>query len=82
METSPSKTPIYRPPSFNRFADIAGFTHWSSSRDAEQVFTLLETLYGAFDAMALRRVVFKVCVHSVVKQYVLDMVDSIFEPRP
>ena len=42
------------------FADIAGFTAWSSTRDPTQVFTLLETLYGAFDAVAKRRGVFKV----------------------
>jgi hypothetical protein len=34
------------------FADIAGFTSWSSVREPTQVFTLLETLYGAFDAIA------------------------------
>lgn len=42
------------------FADIAGFTAWSSVREPTQVFTLLETVYGAFDAIALRRGVFKV----------------------
>lgn len=42
------------------FADIAGFTAWSSSREPAQVFTLLETLYGAFDKIAKRRRVFKV----------------------
>jgi hypothetical protein len=42
------------------FADLAGFTKWSSSREPEQVFELLETLYGAFDKIALRRQVFKV----------------------
>jgi class 3 adenylate cyclase len=42
------------------FADIAGFTSWSSAREPTQVFTLLETLYGAFDAIAKRRGVFKV----------------------
>lgn len=42
------------------FADLAGFTAWSSSRDPEQVFTLLETLYGAFDHVAAKRRVFKV----------------------
>jgi hypothetical protein len=42
------------------FADLAGFTKWSSSREPEQVFELLETLYGAFDTIALRRQVFKV----------------------
>lgn len=42
------------------FADIAGFTQWSSSREPADVFTLLETLYGQFDAIAKRRKVFKV----------------------
>jgi class 3 adenylate cyclase len=42
------------------FADLAGFTKWSSSREPEQVFELLETLYSAFDKLALRRQVFKV----------------------
>jgi class 3 adenylate cyclase len=42
------------------FADIAGFTSWSSAREPEHVFELLETLYGAFDALALARDVFKV----------------------
>jgi hypothetical protein len=36
------------------FADIAGFTAWSSSREPSHVFTLLETLYGAFDRQARR----------------------------
>ena len=42
------------------FADIAGFTAWSSVREPSQVFTLLETLYRAFDATAKRRRIFKV----------------------
>jgi len=42
------------------FADIAGFTAWSSVREPSQVFTLLETLYGAFDRIASKRGVFKV----------------------
>jgi class 3 adenylate cyclase len=42
------------------FADIAGFTAWSDSRSPVQVFELLETLYRAFDAIAVRRKVFKV----------------------
>ena len=31
------------------FADISGFTAWSSVREPSQVFTLLETVYRAFD---------------------------------
>ena len=42
------------------FADIAGFTAWSSTREPTQVFTLLEAVYGAFDEIAARRGVFKV----------------------
>ena len=42
------------------FADIAGFTAWSSVREPAQVFTLLEQIYGSFDALAKRRGVFKV----------------------
>lgn len=42
------------------FADIAGFTAWSSTRDPAQVFTLLQNLYKAFDRVAMRRRVFKV----------------------
>ncbi|KAL3914239.1 MAG: hypothetical protein SGARI_000229 [Bacillariaceae sp.] len=42
------------------FADIAGFTAWSSVREPSQVFTLLETVYKAFDKIAKRRKVFKV----------------------
>jgi Adenylate and Guanylate cyclase catalytic domain len=42
------------------FADIANFTAWSSVREPSQVFTLLETIYGAFDQIAARRGVFKV----------------------
>jgi Adenylate and Guanylate cyclase catalytic domain len=42
------------------FADIAGFTAWSSSRNPGQVFTLLEVLYAALDTIAMQRKVFKV----------------------
>jgi class 3 adenylate cyclase len=42
------------------FGDIVGFTAWSSVRDPTQVFTLLETIYSAFDNIAKRRRVFKV----------------------
>jgi class 3 adenylate cyclase len=43
-----------------QFADIVGFTAWSSVREPSQVFVLLETLYAAFDAIARRRRIFKV----------------------
>jgi class 3 adenylate cyclase len=42
------------------FADISGFTAWSSVRDPTQVFSLLEAVYKAFDTIANRRRVFKV----------------------
>jgi class 3 adenylate cyclase len=42
------------------FADIAGFTAWSSEREPLYVFKLLETLYSAFDRIAARLGVFKV----------------------
>jgi Adenylate and Guanylate cyclase catalytic domain len=42
------------------FADISGFTAWSSMREPTQVFVLLEAVYGAFDAIADQRRVFKV----------------------
>jgi class 3 adenylate cyclase len=42
------------------FADIVGFTAWSSVREPSQVFTLLEAVYNSFDKIAKRRRVFKV----------------------
>jgi Adenylate and Guanylate cyclase catalytic domain len=42
------------------FADIAGFTAWSSTREPTQVFTLLQGVYQGFDSIAKRRKVFKV----------------------
>jgi class 3 adenylate cyclase len=42
------------------FADIVGFTAWSSVRDPSKVFTLLETLFQAFDSIARKRRIFKV----------------------
>lgn len=42
------------------FADISGFTAWSSVREPTQVFTLLESVYRALDIIARRRKVFKV----------------------
>lgn len=53
------------------FADIAGFTSWSSERDPEDVFLLLEKLFRAFDHLASEQKVFKIstigdCYLSVV----------------
>jgi Adenylate and Guanylate cyclase catalytic domain len=42
------------------FADISGFTAWSSVREPAQVFKLLETIYQCFDRLAKKRGVFKV----------------------
>eukprot|EP00980_Cylindrotheca_fusiformis_P010299 scaffold2294_cov106-Cylindrotheca_fusiformis.AAC.15 len=42
------------------FADIAGFTAWSSAREPQQVFILLENIYGALDGIAQRLAIFKV----------------------
>jgi len=52
------------------FADIAGFTAWSSIREPCQVFELLETLYNAFDDIAIRRRVFKGTLTDIL-QYIL-----------
>lgn len=41
-------------------ANLCGFTAWASVRAPEQVFTLLETIFHAFDVIAKRRRVFKV----------------------
>eukprot|EP00980_Cylindrotheca_fusiformis_P017838 scaffold5650_cov121-Cylindrotheca_fusiformis.AAC.6 len=42
------------------FADLVGFTSWSSAREPHHVFILLETIYGTFDKVAYRHGVFKV----------------------
>ncbi|KAL3922056.1 MAG: hypothetical protein SGILL_002410 [Bacillariaceae sp.] len=42
------------------FADIVGFTAWSSTREPSSVFILLETLFRAFDKVAAKRNVYKV----------------------
>lgn len=42
------------------FADIAGFTAWSSEREPSQVFKLLESLFCEFDEVARELGVFKV----------------------
>jgi class 3 adenylate cyclase len=41
-------------------SDIAGFTKWSSLREPEAVFILLEALYEAFDKIATKRKVYKI----------------------
>ena len=42
------------------FADLVGFTNWSSARQPVQVFELLETIYSTFDKIASRHNVFKI----------------------
>jgi hypothetical protein len=60
------------------FSSLSGFSAWSSTREPSQVFTLLETVYGAMDKAAGRLGVFKVetvgdCYVAVSKfLYVLD----------
>jgi len=54
------------------FADLTGFTKWSSTRQPEQVFQLLERVFQEFDAVAAKRGVFKVetigdCYMAVVR---------------
>lgn len=60
------------------FADIAGFTAWSSTREPAQVFILLQTVYQAFDVIAKRRNVFK--VETIGDSYVA--VTGLPEPQP
>lgn len=60
------------------FADISGFTAWSSVREPSHVFTLLETLYGAFDQNARKMGIFK--VETIGDCYVA--VTGLPEPQP
>ena len=46
------------------FADIVGFTAWSSVREPAQVFTLLETIFAKFDKLA--KVSFWLCLFLAV----------------
>ena len=39
--------------------DLVGFVGWSSQREPSQVFTLLQTIFQAFDKLAKKRGVFK-----------------------
>lgn len=59
------------------FGDISGFTAWSEGREPSHVFTLLETLYLAFDRVARRHGVFK--VETIGDSYVA--VCGLPEPR-
>jgi class 3 adenylate cyclase len=42
------------------FADIAGFTKWSSTREPVSVFSLLQALFAAMDKVAKKYKIFKV----------------------
>lgn len=61
-ESSAVSKPIadFFPETTMMYADIVGFTAWSSMREPAQVFTLLETIYHSFDEIAKQRGVFKV----------------------
>mmetsp|Transcript_1718 Transcript_1718/g.4427 ORF Transcript_1718/g.4427 Transcript_1718/m.4427 type:complete len:967 (-) Transcript_1718:770-3670(-) len=59
------------------FADIAGFTAWSSVREPSHVFVLLETIYGSFDKIARQYGIFK--VETIGDSYVA--VCGLPEPR-
>ena len=68
------------------FADLAGFTKWSSTREPEQVFELLETLFKEFDAAAAKRGVFKVetigdCYMAVVSTISLESSTLVHQVR-
>ena len=63
---------------FSQFADLEGFTAWSSTREPHQVFMLLETIYRAFDEVAQTYRVFK--VETVGDCYVA--VCGLPDPRP
>ena len=62
MQEIPSSKPIADlfPEATVMFADLAGFTAWSSIREPCQVFFLLESLYNSFDKIARKMKVFKV----------------------
>ena len=60
------------------FADIAGFTAWSSEREPTQVFQLLESLFCEFDAEAKTMKVFK--IETIGDCYVA--VTGLPEPTP
>jgi len=54
------------------FADLTGFTKWSSTRQPEMVFQLLEIIFKEFETAAAKRGVFKVetigdCYMAVVR---------------
>ena len=57
------------------FADIAGFTKYSSSVSPEQVVTMLRNLFTEFDKMCMKHKVYK--VYTIVDCYVvLGFIDA------
>jgi len=62
------------------FADISGFTAWSSLRDPAQVFTLLEAVYQAFDRIARKRGVFKVRPRTLLVAFDTDLTSNLTSP--
>jgi Adenylate and Guanylate cyclase catalytic domain len=58
------------------FADLAGFTAWSSEREPTQVFTLLEAIYKDMDRAAKKLSVFKVETVSDYSLFVSSKVDT------
>lgn len=59
MDDTPALAELYTDTTI-LFADIAGFTAWSSVREPHQVFKLLESIFRAFDEIARARKVLKV----------------------
>ena len=49
------------------FCEVVGFSAWSSQREPAEVFTLLQTLFQCFDALAKKLGVFK--VETVGEEY-------------
>jgi class 3 adenylate cyclase len=60
------------------FSDIEGFTAWSSEREPELVFILLETIFQAFDRIARKRDIFK--VETIGDSYIA--VAGLPDPQP
>ncbi|CAB9513943.1 Receptor-type guanylate cyclase gcy [Seminavis robusta] len=59
LQGSPLIADLYKEASV-LFCDLVGFTAWSSSRKPEEVFQLLEAIFGAFDQAAEKRRVYKI----------------------
>ena len=60
------------------FCEVVGFTAWSSQREPTEIFTLLQTLFQCFDALAKKLGVFK--VETVGEEYLA--VTGLPEPQP